>query len=79
MLQLFMDKQFIPVVASALTVLLILVTRPSFFVNSSTDKNCPYCLKTWLIAAVVLAVGGGAYIFVNKDAVKPQLGMYSSK
>ena len=78
MLQLFMDKQFIPVVASALTVLLILLSRPSFFVRSSKDKNCPYCLRGWLIAAVVLAVGGVSYVFINKDAMKPQVGMYSS-
>jgi hypothetical protein len=77
MLQLFMDKQFIPVLASAITVLLILLTRPGFLVRSSDNKNCPYCLNAWLVTLVVLAVGGITYAVVNEDAAKPRLPVYN--
>ena len=77
MLQLFMDKQFIPVLASTLTVFLILMIRPSFLVHSSNDKNCPYCLNHWLVTLVVLLVGGITYGFINQDIPKPRLTVYN--
>nr|QBK88144.1 MAG: hypothetical protein LCMAC202_05060 [Marseillevirus LCMAC202] len=78
MFQLFMDKQFIPVIAVAITIFLILIIRPSFLVKSSTNSDCPYCLNPWLVTLVVLVVGGATYAAVNQDAAKPQLNIYSS-
>ena len=75
--QLFIDKQFIPVIASVLTVMVILITRPSFFVRGSTDVGCPYCLNAWLVSLATLLVGGGVYLFINKDAKLP-LNIYPS-
>ena len=77
MLQIFMDKQFIPVLAVVAAVLLILLTRPSFLVNHSEDKNCPYCLRPWLVTLVVLVVGGATYAVINQDVEKPQFTIYN--
>nr|QBK87634.1 MAG: hypothetical protein LCMAC201_05470 [Marseillevirus LCMAC201] len=77
MLQLFMDKQFIPVLAAAITIFLILIIRPAFLVKSSMNKDCPYCLNPWLVTLVVLIVGGATYAVVNQDSARPQLSIYS--
>ena len=77
MLQLFMDKQFIPVLACVVTVFLILLIRPSVLVRGNTNKNCPYCLNTWLVTLVVLVVGSISYILINENAAKPQISVYS--
>ncbi len=76
MLQLFMDKQFIPVAASVLTLFLILLTRPGFLVRSSDNKDCPYCLNSVTVSLLVLLVGGVSYVLVNQDADKLKLELY---
>lgn len=61
-----MDKQFLPVLLTVLAILLILLFRPSPLINDKNSK-CPYCLKPWWVAIVVLIVGSITYITVNKD------------
>ena len=77
MFQLLMDKQFIPVVACAITVFLILMLRPSILVHSSADKGCPFCLNKWYVTAIVLAVGGAAYVYINQDVTRPSMAIYN--
>ena len=71
-----MDKQFIPVAACVVAIFLLLLVRPSFLVNSSNDKECPYCLNKWLVSAVVLAIGSVAFVYVNQGAERPSVKLY---
>ena len=70
-----MDKHFVPVLISALTVFVILLARPAFLVKNSQDKDCPYCLNPWLVTLAVIVVGGFSYAFVYQDVTKPSISM----
>ena len=74
MLQLFMDKQFLPIFSTVLAVFVILITRPSFLVRSSTNVSCPLCLNEWLVSLIALLVGAGTYLFINKEKI-PQFNL----
>ena len=79
MLQLFMDKQFIPVIGVVIAALVILLIRPSFLVYSSKDPSCPYCLNPWLTSLVLIVIGAFIYAFINQDGIKPSINMYQNK
>lgn len=68
MFQIFMDKQFVPVLVAAVATLLILLFRPSFLIKNS-DSDCPYCIRPYLTSLVVLASGGLAYYFMLESSM----------
>jgi len=75
--QVFMDKQFLPVLACVITIFLILLIRPGFLIHSSENKSCPYCLNKWLVTLAVLIVGGVTYAVVNQGTPRPSIAIYN--
>jgi hypothetical protein len=65
-LEIFYQREYLPILIAIILIFLILYIRPSILVYSKENIHCPLCINPWLTTLIVLITSSIIYYYIFK-------------